>query len=189
MIALAVMSMTMVIMVSFLGGYARSLQHSITYNAALNRALDRRDFRGLLEAAHPRLFHGATESSALIGGMSSLQFLAFDAVTGDLVKVSLIADDTSGILAQVKGAGQFNEGQFRQLQLGPTDTSLSIEYFGGPINADQNGWSAEWTNDQVLPRLVRLTFSGETADVPFQSIWPGKTYHQREMSLSSLLPP
>jgi hypothetical protein len=189
LIAVAIMAMTAALLSSYLGGYGLAVQRSTSVTSELNRALDRRDFRTLLEASFALVDLGTTQITPFRGDKNRLEFGSYDAATQDLVKVVVSIDEENGVDAQVTGIGQSNLGQSRLLILGGKGTLGEIAYFGNTVQNGGQLWSDSWSSDVLLPRLVRLTFFGERADIPLLTVWPAKTYSQREMSLSSLLPP
>ena len=193
MIALAVMGMIAVVLSSGLSNSARVLVSSTEVTRDIDRALARQDLLSWLERVLPIPFPG--QNDAGFGGTGSDLNFSFisdrgDFWAGDPVVASLVADDTGAvILTAIGSADAKGTPGKKQVALSEANSTLTLSYFGRLNPEAPLSWLDAWRPEAGLPELVRITIANEQNGLPPLTINVGKLMRQREMSLSSLLPP
>jgi type II secretory pathway pseudopilin PulG len=190
LVALSVMAMVAAILSSGFGATIRNLDRSAELALEVDYAIARRDFRLWLENAS--LVAVPDDGHPLLQGTGTeLQFLAQshtpDFWPGSAVEVTL---GTQTTVVQLRGFGADGKSlRDTSLTIADPDLRLSFQYWGR-ISPDATPvWQDDWPSALVLPDLVKITFIGSGRPPPALVIRPAKAHLQREMSLSSLLPP
>lgn len=193
MIALAVMGMIAVVLSSGLSNSARVLISSTEVTRDIDRALARQHLRSWLERAMPIPFPGQNDAG-FRGTGSDLNFSFIsdrgEFWAGDPVLVSLGADDTGAVILTAMGsADAMGTPAKRQVVLSDAKSTLTLRYFGRLNPEAPLSWLGAWQPEAGLPELVRITIANEQNGLPPLTINVGKLMRQREISLSSLVPP
>lgn len=155
--------------------------------------LARRNLRSWMEAALASPFPGQAKGG-LSGTNNSLSF-SFVSETGefwpgDAAEVSLASNQKGEIELVARGSQSETHKISEKRQLMSLQPArLKIEYFGHVDPEAPISWLEKWPSTAGLPELVRITITDESLEDPPLTIRVGKAIIQREMSLSSLLPP
>ncbi len=193
MIALAVMGMIAVVLSSGLGNSARVLVSSTEVTRAVDMALSRQDLRNWLERALPTPFPGQ-KNAGFAGSGSALSFSFVsdrgDFWTGDPVLVLLGVNEIGAVILTAMGsADAISTPLKKQVVLSNPKSTMTLSYFGRVNPEAPISWQDNWRSEAGLPQLVRITITNGQNALPPLTINVGKALRQREMSLSSLVPP
>lgn len=192
MIALAVMAMISVLLASGLGMVARVLNRSTDVTADVDQALNRLQLRGWIEHTASTPFPGF-ELTGFSGGETSFTFEALPGEglfwPGSPVVVTVNADEGGKITVHAAGAADSTSPLTQDLALSRPGTGLRVSYYGRKGPDVPPDWQTNWPADLGPPQLVMLTAATDNPGFPPLTVRPGKALRQREMSLSSLVPP
>ncbi len=188
MIALLIMALMAVGISAMFGAGVRVLVRSGAVNGELKQSLARRDLRHW--ADHAMTVSAPDDPRPLLMGRPD----GFDLLVlppggpfwgGWATRLTLHPDST--LTAEGKNA----QGEIRTLvlRLGPDSTSVSLRYWGKIQLYSPNSWSNVWPVASSLPDLIQIRFHGSGQQPPPLTVRPARAIFQREMSLSSLLPP
>lgn len=195
LVALVVMAFLAIISASTLAFSARSLARAGSGQATADMALSRAELRTWIERAVTIAGQDGT-SMSLAGDAHQLSLFAIlddgrfwpAAVTS----IELVSAKTAHDAVEATAKGKSEQDQqpaIRTLALSGIGAQLKIGYFGKTSGAQDADWHDEWVAADGLPLLVRVSISDSETSYPPLIIRPGKEFAQREMSLSSLLPP
>ncbi len=196
LVALAVMAFLAVIASSLLTFSGRTLERVSAKSEIAEVALGRNELRSWLERAVMDTEDGVIAQS-VTGTANSLTFVAilndgqfWPAALTEVTLSSPDAVDNASLAATATGIAEVgHQPTSRTLRLSQGTARLEIRYFGATIASPIAQWRDSWQAAEGLPDLVELTISDMGMRYPPLIIRPGKEFSQREISLSSLLPP
>lgn len=196
LIALAVMALLAAIGASVLSFSGRSLARIGDSAAGADIALARHDLRYWIE--HALMQSGADGITIAADGDSrrlTLHVLLDDGLfwPGQVTVVTLGLDAAPVdpvVIATASGLSDSDQSPTdRTLTLSGMGARLAIRYFGRTSEDSSVDWHDTWRSKDGIPSLVQITISDSLRAYPPLIVRPGKIFLQREMSLSSLLPP
>lgn len=196
LIALAVMALIATMATSSLTTIAGLAGRNPPADRAVRIAIARDELRQWIE----RAIDGSSDSVqafAIDGNSGTLRIHAilddglFWPGEGVSVTVSVAAESASAMVrANAQGISDADRSPVtRSLELSSGLADLKIGYFGRARADDQPRWHDSWTGSDGAPDLVRIEISDLDMSYPPLYLIPGRTFRQREMSLSSLVPP
>ena len=192
MVALAVMALISLILASSLGSAARVFNRGSDFSDNVDHALNRQQLRDWIERASTRAFPG-TEYVGLSGTSDNMvvEVLPVDGFFWAGAPMIATVSTTPDHQITVHAVGYATSDQSRtiDLSLSESEAGLEISYYGSLTPSTVPIWQDSWRAANGLPLLVKFTASNAAAGFPPLVIYPAKTYLQREISLSSLLPP
>lgn len=196
LVGLAVLAFLTMIGLSLLSSSNASLQSVTRLDDRSAIALGRADLRDWLEHAI------APDASGPVSANFSGDEHHLEATTilddgafwpGDGTTILLSSDSPpGGAAALARGLADKDQAPLSRrisLAAGADPAGLRIAYFGQAGGEDGPGWHDRWAGSDPLPRLVRIEIAEKGFAYPPLIIRPGSYFAQREMSLSSLLPP
>ena len=192
MVALAVMALISLILASGLGTAARVFNRGSGFSANVDDALNRQQLRDWIERASTRAFP-KMEYLGLSGTSDKMvvEVLPVDGFfwAGAPIIATVYTTPDHQIGVQAVGYATSEQSRTIDLSLSESEASLEISYYGSPEPETLPIWQNTWRASNGLPLLVKFTSSNSAVGFPPLVVYPGKTYLQREISLSSLLPP
>jgi prepilin-type N-terminal cleavage/methylation domain-containing protein len=195
LVALALMSLLAVLGLSTLTMAGRTLTRSQVVSGDVGIMLARDELRLWIEHSvagaavgdHPSALRGTSDSLAVQSIRDDGTFWPGAPVE---LTLSSVADEDALGAFQLSGLRDSDQTPFVQDRVisGPSGR-ISFRYFG-QIDANfPPDWTDNWPAEAGLPLLVAISVTDARGDYPPLIVRPGKIYAQREMSLSSLLPP
>jgi hypothetical protein len=192
MVAMALMAFIALIIASGIGTSVRVLTRSSIIGADIEAAVNRKHLRVWIEQASQSAFPGKAYSG-LSGSATELmvEVMPLDGLfwAGEPMIATVSSSEDGTIVVRAVGSADRNRKLTLELGLSGIDAGLSISYYGRTSPDTYPRWQSEWKAEFGLPQLVKLVATGDDAKFPPLVIRPAKIYLQREMSLSSLLPP
>ena len=193
MLTLAIMALIAVMIGSTLSSSVRMLSRSIGFDHDVDYAVARFQLRTLVEATLP-LPMPADQDKIFSG---KFDYLSFQAVVDDGqfwpgVPVKVVLERAANGVITITSSG-LTEGGRDELQLVFPLTSSSgtvqLQYYGRLDASQDIAWRTDWSAQNGLPILIKLTLQDGDRNLPPIVLQPAKTFFQSEMSLSSLVPP
>lgn len=196
LVGLAVLAFLTMIGLSLLSSSTANLQSVTRLGDRSAIALGRADLRNWLEHAIATDLGGKV-SARFSGDEHHLEATAIlDDGTfwpGEVTRITLSPDGAPGTPAALaRGLADKDQAPLTRtanLSAGPDAAGLRIAYFGQAVGEDGPSWHDQWVGSDPLPRLIRIEIAEKGFAYPPLIIRPGRFFAQREMSLSSLLPP
>lgn len=196
LIALAIMSLIAVMATSSMDTISRFILRTRGADDLVLRALNRDELRRWIERAIEDR-SGSLPRYAVTGDRSYLRIGAIldDGYfwPGESTEVEIAVRQEGPeeqVFALARGIADLDRSEItRDLELSSFGGRLSVDFFGRKPEEDQARWHTSWKGDEGMPDLLRISISDAERNYPPLYISPGRTFRQREMSLSSLLPP
>lgn len=193
LVSLAIMAMIAVLLANALNFNRQALSRVSSGSRNADYALNQSRLRSWIEDMPLR--YGGGDAQDFFGGHTTR--LRFKAVISDgnfwsgvPAEVTFAVSDQM-LIATGKGTSS-DRGGTREatLLLDPSVQSVSISYFGRVSGSAEKNWFVAWNDTKFLPDLVRIEWVRSDGDpAPPLTLQPARIERQREMSLSSLLPP
>lgn len=182
LISLWVMVAAALILSSTLGLTGRMLNRVIVEAGDTDFLINRLTLRRWIEAMPP--------AALLTGTVGEVRFTTFvdepPLTPANLVLVQL-TEGPDGIVASLYDSDEDTASLVRSLRLSPKGT-LTIRYFG-VVSFQEAQWHDTWSPQAGLPQLISFDYQIDNRSVPPLTAIPALWAAQREMSLSSPVPP
>jgi prepilin-type N-terminal cleavage/methylation domain-containing protein len=198
LIALAVMAMIALTLGATFSAAGRLVVRSAEMSLRADAALARARLRQVVEQALTAPFPG-TAAVLFQGDATGFSFLteaeAEGFWPGAPVQAALVAGPGGGLALHLSGRAEKDRAPLVQdWPIAPPGLSWEIGYFGARTAGAPLMWHRDWSPNDGLPRLVKLSPLAAAGAVlpdlpPPLVLQPAKARLQSERSLSSLVPP
>jgi prepilin-type N-terminal cleavage/methylation domain-containing protein len=196
LVALALIALLASFGFNLIAASGRALTRGDLTSQAVDRLLERRELRSVLERAVVLIrsdgsavgLTGTREGLVFAAVLDDGVFWAGQPVEAHIDQVDLGAGSQARMF--ISGLAESDRAPVeRQHSLSGPGTTLQIDYFGRTSVGASPAWQQDWPANAGLPMLVRVVIGNGTEIDPPLIVRPGRLYAQREMSLSSLVPP
>lgn len=191
LVSLAVLALIAVAMASTLNTGRQIWNRTENVGHKTEIAIARQTLRNFLE--HVPLPKEAGRAQTYLSGQAgSVTFLSFPETSAfDLSEPVTVVTLADVVGFRVEGKLSLGaEAVVRQYLLAPPNSFWAFSYFGASSATGPRTWSDTWQSTFSLPDLIKIEITDAGGQVqPPLTVVPGRIWRQREMSLSSLLPP